>query len=347
MKKTFYLLFIVLTLSVLAACGGGNNGKKTENGNADGGTKTFKMTAATTSNEVHSSYQGLLRFKELIEEKTDGGIEVELFHSGQVGDDREMTEATQLGTLDMAVVSVGNVTPFIKEVGVLEFPFLFPNEEVAYEVLDGEVGQNLLEKFPEKNMIGLAYWENGFRNVTNDKAPLETVADFKGMKIRTMDSDLHIDVFKALGANPTPMSFTELYTGLQQGTVDGQENPNPLIDQQKFFEVQKYLSNSRHVYSPYLLIMSKQFFDGIPEEYQALVKEVALEAGIHQREVNQEQDAASFDNIIEEGMEFTEITEEVRAEIAEIVQPVIDKYSDKAGADFVKELYDAVEEASK
>ncbi|MEK4803133.1 MULTISPECIES: TRAP transporter substrate-binding protein [Oceanobacillus] len=348
MKKLIFTSLIVLILGILSACGGSNNETSGDGGSTSESGETLKLRAATGSVQDHSSYKGLEKFKEIVEEKAEGAIEVELYHSGQLGDDRAMTEAVQLGTQEMAIVSVGNVTPFVPESAIVEFPFIFPSNEVAYEVLDGPAGQKILDKFPEKNMIGLGFWENGFRNVTSNVQQIETAEDFEGLKLRTMSNDVHIDAFKALGANPTPMAFTELYTGLQQGAVDGQENPYPLIYLNKFFEVQKYMSDTQHVYSPYLVLLSKNFYDQLTEEQQGIVKEAAIEAGKYQREVNQEQVQEYLQEIIDSGkIEFTEVSEEARNEMKELVQPVIDQHSDVVGEDIVDAIYDAVEKASK
>ncbi|SFK17099.1 tripartite ATP-independent transporter solute receptor, DctP family [Halobacillus dabanensis] len=350
MKKLFGLLSMVLLITVLAACGGDNaestSGDGDESASGDSGeTKTIK--AGIGLNSDHPQYKGLLKFKEIVEEETDGAIKVETYHSGQLGDDRTMTEALQLGTQEVVIPSTAPLANFVPEFSVFDIPFLFPNEQVADEVLDGEVGQELLGKLEEQNLVGLSYWENGFRDLTNSERAVATVDDFDGLKIRTMENDLHLDAFKALGANPTPMAFTELFTAMQQGTVDGQENPYATIYLQKFYEVQEHVSNTHHIYSPFVFLMSKSFYDGLTEEQQKIVKDAAVEAGEHERKLNREANEKYLKELQEEGMEYTEITDEARQEMVDAVAPVVEEYKSKIGEETVDKVYQAIEDAQK
>ena len=335
------LLFILL----LAACGDENaSGLSNAKGNGDSEQEVKTIRAGTSLNKSHPGYAGLTKFKEIIEEKTQGGIIIETFHSGQIGDDRAMVESAQLGTLEVAL-SGAPITNFVPELAVFDLPFLFPNEEVADAVLDGEVGQKLLNLMPEQNLIGLGFWELGFRDITNGLRPIATADDLNGLKIRTTENEVHLDAFKALGANPTPMSFNELFTGLQQGVVDGQENPYAITYLESFYEVQKYISNTHHIYSPFALVMGKNFFDSLTEEEQKIVKEAAVEAGLLQRKLNREANDQHLASLIEEGMIYTEITAEAREEMIELVSPAIEKHSDKVGKDLVNEVFEAIEAA--
>ncbi|SEA76193.1 tripartite ATP-independent transporter solute receptor, DctP family [Thalassobacillus cyri] len=348
MKKLLTLLAASLMIFVLAACGGDSNSsgaEGNESASGDGETKTIR--AGIGLNDQHPQYKGLLKFKEIVEEKTDGAIKVETYHSGQLGDDRTMTEALQLGTQEVTIPSTAPLANFVPEFSVFDIPFLFPNEEVADEVLASDVGQGLLEKLESQNLVGLAYWENGFRDLTNSKRAVATAEDFKGLKIRTMENDLHLEAFKALGANPTPMAFTELFTAMQQGTVDGQENPYATIYLQKFYEVQDHVSNTHHIYSPFVFLMSKEFFDGLNEDQQKIVTDAAKEAGKHQIKLNREANEKYLKSLQEEGMTYTEITPEAREEMVKKVQPVIEDFKDDIGAETVDKVYKAVEEATK
>ncbi|RBW69297.1 TRAP transporter substrate-binding protein [Bacillus taeanensis] len=347
MKKLFAMMMTALMVFVLAACGGSNEAQN-ESGSDNGGSGEVKtIRAGIGLNDQHPQFKGLLKFKEIVEEKTNGAIVVEAYHSGQLGDDRTMTEALQLGTQEVTIPSTAPLANFVPEFSVFDFPFLFPNEEVADKVLDGEVGQGFLQKLESQNLVGLSYWENGFRDVTNSERAIATVEDFKGLKLRTMENDLHLEAFRALGANPTPMAFTELFTAMQQGTVDGQENPYATIYLQKFYEVQDHVSNSHHIYSPFVFLMSKSFYDGLTEEQQQIVKEAAVEAGQYERELNREANEQYLADLQAEGMTYTEISPEEREKMVELVKPVIDKYAEKIGKDVVDEVYNAVEEASK
>lgn len=344
MKKFLSLFTLAVTVFFLAACGGGSEGSSEESGSGDTGeVKTIR--AGIGLNDTHPQYIALLEFKEIVESETNGEIIVETYHSGQLGDDRSMTEALQLGSQEVTIPSTAPVANFVPEFSVFDFPFLFPNEEVADEVLDGEVGQKFLDKLEDQNLVGLAYWENGFRDVTNNERPITSAEDFNGLKLRTMENELHLDAFKALGANPTPMAFGELFTAMQQGTVDGQENPIPTIYLQGFYEVQDYVSATHHIYSPFVFLMSKEFFDGLTEEQQQIVTDAAKEAGELNRELNREATAQNVEDLKAEGMEYNELTPEAREEMVDTIQPVLDEYAEQIGAETVQEVYDAIEEA--
>ncbi|MGE6204697.1 TRAP transporter substrate-binding protein [Guptibacillus hwajinpoensis] len=349
MKKLAMVLSTILLIAMLAACG--NSGEKASSNGGDesasNGGESKVIKAGIGLNDQHPQYKGLLKFKEIVEEKTDGAITVETYHSGQLGDDRSMTEALQLGTQEVTVPSTAPLANFVPEFSVFDIPFLFPNEEVADTVLDGEVGQELLQKLESQNLVGLSYWENGFRDLTNSERAVATMEDFDGLKIRTMENDLHLDAFKALGANPTPMAFTELFTALQQGTVDGQENPYATIYLQKFYEVQNHVSNTHHIYSPFVFLMSKSFYDGLTEDQQKIMKEAAVEAGKYERKLNREANDKYLQSLQDEGMEYTEITPEAREEMVKAVAPVIDEYKGQIGEETVDKVYKAIEEAQK
>ncbi|MFB5662298.1 TRAP transporter substrate-binding protein [Alteribacillus sp. HJP-4] len=360
-KKLIGLLMAAMLVFVLAACGGGDDSEEENGGENDsasgsgeeeggeaensGDAKTIR--AGIGLNNEHPQYMGLERFKEIVEEESGGSLEVELYHSGQLGDDRSMMESLQLGSQEVTVPSTAPIANFVPEYTVFDFPFLFPTEEVADEVLDGEVGTKFLDMLEDQQMVGLAYWENGFRDLSNSDREVATAEDMKGLSIRTMENDLHIDAFRELGANPTPMAFTELFTALQQGTVDGQENPMSTIYLEGFAEVQDYVSTTRHVYSPFVFMMSKQFYDGLSGEEQTIVEEAAIEAGEYQREENRSANEEYVQGLEDEGVTITEVSEEDREEMAEIVQPVIDEYASEIGEDTVQEVYDAVEAAQE
>ncbi|MCM3744046.1 TRAP transporter substrate-binding protein [Sporosarcina luteola] len=346
MKRLLTVLLAAFMVLSLAACSdnGDSKGSAAEGKNT-GEKKTIR--GGIGLNDSHPQYLGLLKFKEIVEEKTNGDITVETYHSGQLGDDRTMTEALQLGSQEVTIPSTAPLANFVPEFSVFDFPFLFPSEEVADKVLDGEVGQKFLDKLDSQNLVGLAYWENGFRDVTNSKHAIATAADFKGLKLRTMENDLHLEAFRALGANPTPMAFTELFTAMQQKTVDGQENPLATIYLQKYYEVQSHVSNTHHIYSPFVFLMSKSFFDGLTEEQQKIVKDAAIEAGVYQRQLNREANEKYLTDLQEAGITYTEVTPEAREEMVKLVQPAIEKYTEKIGKETVQEVFDAIEAASK
>jgi tripartite ATP-independent transporter DctP family solute receptor len=196
-------------------------------------------------------------FAREVEMRTQGRYKVLTFYSAALGAERESVEGVQLGTLDLTFTSTGPLPNFVPELAILDIPFLFRDYAHARAVLDGPIGQELLGKFPAKGMIGLAWGENGFRHMTNSKRPVNIPDDLRGLKMRTMENPIHIEAYKQFGIRPTPMAFTEVFTALQQGTVDGQENPLSVITAAKLDQVQKYLSLTGHVYSPAVLLMNE------------------------------------------------------------------------------------------
>ena len=216
-------------------------------------------------------------FAREVEKRTNGRYKVQTFYSGALGAERESVEGVQLGTLDLTLTSTGPLPNFVPEVAVLDIPFLFRDYAHARAVLDGPIGQELLAKFPPKGMVGLAWAENGFRHMTNSKHPVNQPDDLKGLKMRTMENPIHIEAYRQFGIQPTPMAFTEVFTALQQGTVDGQENPLSVITSAKLDQVQKYLSLTGHVYSPAIFLMNKAQWDRLSDADKQAFLEAAKE----------------------------------------------------------------------
>ena len=217
-------------------------------------------------------------FAREVEQRTHGRYQVQNFYSGALGAERESIEALQLGTLDLTMTSTGPVPNFVPQIAILDIPFLFRDTAHARAVLDGPIGQAMLKDFEPKGIEALAWGENGFRNMTNNRHPIRTPADLDGLKMRTMENPVHIEAYRALGIIPTPMAFTEVFTALQQGTVDGQENPLSVIMAAKLYEVQKYLTLTGHVYSPALILMSKAKWDALSTADQQAFHEAAKAA---------------------------------------------------------------------
>jgi TRAP-type transport system periplasmic protein len=229
---------------------------------------------------AQNSHQGVAidTFAKEVEKRTGGRYKVQTFYSGSLGGERESVEAVQLGTQDLTFTSTGPVPNFVPEVAILDIPFLFRDYNHARSTLDGPIGQDLLGKFPAKGIVALAWGENGFRHMTNSKRAVNLPDDLKGLKMRTMENPVHIQAYKAFGIIPTPMAFPEVFTALQQGTVDGQENPLSVITAAKFEQVQKYLSLTGHVYSPALLLMNKGAWDKLSADDKKAFSEAAKEA---------------------------------------------------------------------
>lgn len=348
--------FLAASLMALTLVGCGGGGQPSESAATKGGEQTQApadgkqriIRAGIGLNDQHPQYLGLLKFKEIVEKETNGAIKVETYHSGQLGDDRTMMEALQLGTQEMTIPSTAPIANFVPEFSVYDIPFLFPNEEVADKVLlESDIANQLLEKLPAQGMVGLAYWENGFRDLTNSKRAVASAEDFKDLKIRTMENQLHLAAFKALGANPTPMAFSELFTAMQQGTVDGQENPVATIYLQKFNEVQKFLSTTHHVYSPFVMLLSKKFWDESTPEQQEIMKRAAKEAGDYERQLVREANQKYLEDLKTAGMTVVEVTPEAREAMKAITDPVIGQFADKIGTETIDKVKAAVEAASK
>src|SRR5699024_1711940 len=297
-----------------------------------GGTK---VGITYTTPETGSTHMGMEKFKELVEEESDGSLSVELYPNGQLyASEREAIEATQSGNIEMTVTASAPVAGFNPHFMVLDLPFLFPNHEIAYEALDGELGQKLLDELPEQGLVGLAYGETGMRQLSNSKQPIKKPEDLKGLTIRTMENEVHIDAFKEYGANASPFAFGELYSALQHNVYDGMENPLNLIDQMKFYEVQDYLTLSNHAYTATVGFMNEDFFNGLAEEDQEVLKKAAKEAMNYQREIARDQDDEGLE-IIKENMEIIELSDEEIEIFKEASESIYSKYEDEIGKDLI------------
>lgn len=343
-KKVISLLVLAVTLVVIAGCGGKPAGEQ-KSASSQPQKKIIKVGIGL--NEKSPQYKGLEKFKEMVEKGSNGKFEVQLYANSQLGDDVKMMEALRMGTQEMTCPSTAPIAGLSKKFMVFDLPFLFPNEQVADKVLDGPVGQKILDSLTEKGIIGLAYWENGFRQLTNNKREVKTPADLKGLKIRTMENQVHLATFRALGANPTPMPFGELFTAMQQGTIDGQENPLTTIYLQKFYEVQKYVTLTNHFYSPFVFMISKKFWDGLSKEDQDLIKKAAKEAGDFQRQYNREQMKQMADNLRKAGMIVTELTPEQANEFRKATEGVYQQFENEIGKDLIEQVRAEIAKYSK
>ncbi|WP_069300449.1 TRAP transporter substrate-binding protein [Neptunicoccus sediminis] len=256
--------------------------------------------------------------------------------AGQLGGERDMIEGLQIGSMDVVITSTGPLGNFVPEVFALDLPFLFRGYDHARKVLDGEIGQELLAKIGENQLVGLAWSENGFRHVTNSKHAVKTPADLDGLKLRTMENKVHMEAFSGMGASPTPMAFPELFTALQQGVVDGQENPVTVITSSKFWEVQNHVSLTGHVYSPAVVLASPILMDGLTDEQKGWFAEAAkASAAATRAEVNRLEEAGVA-LLRENGMEV--ITDVDKAPFAKLAEPAYAVYTDKYGTELVTRI---------
>jgi tripartite ATP-independent transporter DctP family solute receptor len=295
--------------------------------------------------EVHPLGQGANKFISLVDQKSGGKIKVRAYPATQLGSETQMISATQGGVQELVGVSSAPLVGLVKEFAVFDFPFLFANDKEADAVVGGDVGQALLGKLADKSLVGLCFWENGFRHVTNSKRPIATATDISGLKVRTMQNPVYIDAFSTLGANAVPMPWPEVYTALESGAIDAQENPYGIIHANKLNEVQKYLSVTKHGYSPYVLMASKKFWDGLNPAEQKIFQESCDEARAFQLNYSRGEDKKLIEELKQRGMTINELSPDEIAKIKEKLQPVTDKYVATISPDLVEKLRESLAKA--
>lgn len=296
-----------------------------------------------------SSNQGraVKYFAEELSKRSGGKLKLKGFGDASLGSDIQMQNALIGGAQEMMVGSTATLVGIVKDFGVYDLPFLFNNEKEADAVLDGPFGEKLLKSLNDKGLVGLVYWENGFRNLTNSKRPITKVEDMGGIKLRVMQNPVYIDMFNRFGANAVPLAFSELFTALETGTVDGQENPVTTIQSSKFYEVQKYLTISRHVYSPWIMLASKRWYDGLSADEKKILNEAAVASRDFERKDSREASAQSVAYLKEKGMQINELSPAELDRMREMVKPAFDKYAADGGAEVLKDLQAAITAARK
>lgn len=315
------------------------------------GSTNADVKVIKVSNGVAESHPAITalreKFKKIVEEKTNGRYKVEIYFSNQLGDDTKATEALRAGTLESCVTSTAPLVGFAPQLGIFDIPFLFPNGEVADKVLDGKIGQQLSDLMPKYGLINLAWAENGFRDLTNSVKDVKTPDDLKGMKIRTMDNKFHLEAWRLMGSNPTPMSWSEVFTALQQKAVDGQENPVPNCYSARIQEVNKHWTITNHIYSPFMFLFSKSIWDTIPAEDQAIIREAAIETAKYEKELNRQATVDDLKKVQAEGVTVTTLTPEELKAFQDKTAPVWDSVGKQVGADLITQLKDEISKASK
>ncbi len=307
------------------------------------------LKLGTSTQPTHIYNQAAEYFGKLVAERTGGDIEVQVFPAAQLGSERDMVEGLQLGSLEMTLTSTGPMGNFVPQVKLFNLPFLFKDRESCYRVLDGEIGTSIADRFTTVGIRSLGWFENGFRNITNSKRPINSPADMEGLKIRVMEDDVFILTMKALGASPLPMAFGELYTALEQKTVDAQENPLAVIHSSRFFEVQKYLAMTGHFYSPAVLLISEITWKTLTPEQQQIITEAAAEARTYEREISLKADQELEAACAEEGMIITHPDKApFAAAVAEVyTNPSVVKAIGGGDAEAGQQLIDAAIAAAK
>ena len=332
MKK----VFVVLLVATLIIPGLFANGQK-ESGTAT--PKVQKMIIGIVTVPGSAQYVAAEKFKELVEKRSNGRYQFDIKHSASLGSESSIIQQVQMGTVDVAIITTGPVGNISKLANALSLPFLFKSYAQADKVLDGPLGQEILDSLASSGIKGLAFSENGFRNLTNNVRPVHTVADVAGLKIRTMEAPLQVKIWRMLGANPTPMAWP-INTELAQGTIDGQENPLWVIDKYKIYEVQKYMSMTRHVYSSHIDMMNLATFNKLSKADQKMFVSSMREAAAYQRKQNRESNKAHMATIVAKGM-IVDNSPDIDSFRAKL-QPIYEESKKDIGADFVNRLLNAV-----
>lgn len=297
----------------------------------------FGHTTAPTSHYA----AGVRAFSEKLNELSGGAYQIREQAAGALGGERDLIEGLQIGSVELVYSSTGPLGNFVPETLVLDLPFLFPDYAAARGILDGEIGQELLDKVSEHGMVALAWSENGFRHITNSLRPVNTPQDLAGLKIRTMENPVHMEAFTAAGAAPTPMAFPEVFSALQQRVIDGQENPIPIITSANFWEVQGHLTLSGHVYSPAIILASPSLWDGLSEEEQGWFREAAAAAVAATRAKVEEDEAGGVALLEGHGMQ---VVQEIDIEpFREAVQPAYTTFVARYGDETLTRIQEALQ----
>jgi len=300
---------------------------------AAGAATTLKMAYALSTNSHYGA--GAAAFAKSIEASSNGQFKIQQFPNSALGGEREVIEGLQLGTIDLAIVSTGATLNFVPDTGVFDLPFLFRDLAHARKVLDGPIGQKMLAKFPSHGLIALAWGEQGFRHLTNNVRPVVEPADAKGLKIRTTENPIHIAAFRQLGVLATPMAWPEVATALQQGTIDGQENPLSVIVSAKLWQLQKYLSLTGHVYGPALVLMSPNVYNGLSAADKANFKQAAHLSAVAMREYVDNIEKSGVEEVKKHGMKVNKVD---HAAFVKAVEPLYPQYYKKFGKDLVESI---------
>jgi tripartite ATP-independent transporter DctP family solute receptor len=307
--------------------------------------RTIKF--ATQNPKGHPVVLGMEKFAEIVAAKSGGKIKVNLFPAGVLGSDQANVSAIQGGTLEMAVMNTGILASVAKELAIFDFPFLFANTKEADALVDGPVGKKLHAKLEEKGLVGLSFWELGFRQITNSKRPLNKVEDIEGLKLRVIPNPINVEWVKALGANPTPLPFPEVYGAMEQKAIDGQENPLTVIAANKFWEVQKYLAITNHQYNPQSVIFSKKIWDTLSADEKKLLDSAADEAAKYEREQSRAMMSTALESLKKNGMTVTEFSPAEVAKFRDKMKPVVAKFSSNVGEAAVKDVMDELAKLRK
>lgn len=283
----------------------------------------------------HSSSLAMERFADAVAEKTGGALAIQIFPAMQLGGAKENVDQVRSGVVFGTWIGSAYLSRTVPELEAVSLPFAYPDRETAFRVIDGKAGQMLEDKLAERGFVALGWMELGSRNVTNDVRPIASVEDFEGLKIRLQPNETHLATFRAIGANPVSMGISEVYSALQQGVLDGQENPFSIIASRNFNEVQGHLSDSGHFFDYIALVANKRKFERLPEDQQQAVRDAAAEAIAWQRDTAAAEDTASREALVKAGMTFTPLSDETRAALRARSQPVIGALKERIGDELI------------
>ncbi|MFC0558859.1 TRAP transporter substrate-binding protein DctP [Halalkalibacter alkalisediminis] len=335
--KLLAVLTTLVFLFMLSACGGEEkitseiSAETEENavGKMSEEVITIKVGHIAPDGEAYAL--GFDEYAAAVEEATNGQVQFEIFGNGSLGGERELLEGVQLGTLDMSLITTGVVSNFVTDVTAIEFPFLFRDLDHAYKTLDGEVGQEILDKMSDVGFKGIAFWENGQRHFANSKHPIYSPEDLKGLKMRTIESEVLLDTYSALGTNGTPMAFPEVYGALQQNVIDGSDFSYGVIWSTNVYEQTKYFTEAGLYYSSATLVINEDLFESLPEDVKEVVVDLGREYAQVQREISQGLEAEQKQNLLDNGVEIISMDEVDLEAFREKVKPVYDKHNERFG----------------
>lgn len=348
-KMKYILVAFLVGAMTLTACSGNSTPSEVEADNGGNDEATAHVQGEYVISYGHGFMpdtpqdRAAIRFKEMVEAESEGRIVVNVFASGQLGSAREMFESLQLGSQEIALLPTARISGFSPTLQIFDLPFLFPNREVAYKVFDGAAGEKLMQTLEPNGVKGLAIYEDGFKHFTSNER-IETVEDFDGLKFRTMESPIIMEQFKAVDSNPVAIAFSELYNSLQNGTVEGQENPLVTIHSMKFYEVQDYLLYSEHAYLGHIFLVGKGWYEGLPSDLQEVISKNAKEIAGWERALVQEEEKNYLDVIVASGTEVIQLSDVEKEKMKARMGTVYDIAGDTIDQELIDMVVDAVNE---
>jgi len=351
LSRVTVVALIVVFILLISGCSGSTQQPAEANQQTDGSEIKFKKEYQLTTNAASETTlgKGAEKFAELAKEYTDGKVNIKVYPNAMLvgGDQMRQVEMVQSGAIDFMFNPTSNIAPTIPEFSVFNLPFLFPNSEAVDAAIAAGAADPLLELLDKNGIVGLGWGELGLREITNNKGPITSPDDFKGLKMRVVNP-MYIDIMRALGANPVAMNWGEVFTALQQGTIDGQENPIvSVIIPQRVYEVQKYLTNWHYSYDAISLAANKQVWNSFPKDIQDQLQKAATEAMEYQKDITRAGLIEGIKFLEQQGLTITDLTSDQLQAFKDQVKPVYDNYAEKIGLDLVKGFEDAVAEAAK